>query len=370
MNALVSPVDRMRQGILLRLIRTGAAAVCITGVGALSQHAIATNSPGSESAAAVASNDANIHVDKNPGQLIESMSKALRTLNYEGVFVHAQGVNLTSMHILHSSNAKGEFERLSALDGEAREIFRNDSLVTCIWPGTKSVVVSKSKPRRLLPRIDKNLAMNPSYDFSLNGNDRVAGRTATIVNVLPLDEFRYGYRFWIDVETNMLLRSMLLEGANVPVEQVIFTQIEYPDSIDSSRFDIIAHGERGELASWLEPKKAKATSELKQQKSQPGNRVGFNSLPEGYRKISETFSSLSLDQGPMSHVMISDGMASVSVYVEYLSGDDRPRTVSGLSRMGAMNAYSTSTRAAFITAVGEVPEATVRAIAAAVILIE
>jgi len=36
--------------------------------------------------------------------LIKSMSNALKTLNYEGTFVHMQGSNIRSMHILHSSN--------------------------------------------------------------------------------------------------------------------------------------------------------------------------------------------------------------------------------------------------------------------------
>jgi len=52
--------------------------------------------------------------------LIESMSVALKTLNYEGTFVHLQGTSIRSMHILHSSNAKGELERMTSLDGEAR----------------------------------------------------------------------------------------------------------------------------------------------------------------------------------------------------------------------------------------------------------
>jgi len=70
----------------------------------------------------------------------------------------------------------------------------------------------------------------------------------------------------------------------------------------------------------------------------------------------------------MSHVTISDGMASVSVYVEYVRDGGQTEHVTGLSRMGALNAYGIRTRTALITAVGDVPEATVRAIATAVVL--
>jgi sigma-E factor negative regulatory protein RseB len=75
-----------------------------------------------------------------------------------------------------------------------------------------------------------------------------------------------------------------------------------------------------------------------------------------------------IDEGPISHVMLTDGMASVSVYVEYVPRAQQDRSSTGLSSMGAMNAFGISTDTAFITAVGEVPGDTVRAIAAAVLI--
>ncbi len=306
----------------------------------------------------------------DPAQLVEAMAMALNTLNYEGTFVHAQGSTLTSMQILHASNSNGEFERLSALDGEAREVIRNNSLVTCIWPESQSVVVSKSKQRELLPNVDISLAENNRYTFSWGQRDRVAGRATQVVNVTPRDEFRYGYRFWIDTDTHMLLRSMLLDGPDLPVEQVIFTHIEYPDSIDEARFDIMHGHERSELVSWLAPKNEQASSRVTERVAEQANRISFMSLPDGYRKASETYSTMAAKDGPVSHVMLTDGMASVSVYVEHVAVYDYSNISLGLSRMGAMNAFGVSTDQAVITVVGEVPAATVKAIAAAVIINE
>lgn len=337
--------------------RQALVAVCVTSLGSVATTAHAQNKPDDSAPGPVA--------------LIESMSLALRTLNYEGVFVHAQGGNLTSMHILHANGGRGEFERLTALDGEAREVIRNNSLVTCIWPGSQSVVVSQSKPRDLIPRVDASLINNRRYEFTRGQADRVAGRPTHVVNVIPRDEYRYGYRFWIDVENNMLLRSMLLEGPTQPVEQVIFTQIEYLANVDLTRFDVLGGGHRDNVVSWLEPGKAQATSTLEARKSETADRISFtDALPEGYRKVSETYSAMPIKDGPFSHVMLTDGMASVSVYVEYMAADKQSGASVGLSRMGAMNAFGISTGSALITAVGEVPEATVRAVAAAVILKE
>lgn len=300
-----------------------------------------------------------------PAALIEQMSHALKTLNYEGQFVHVQGSHITSMHILHSSDEHGQLERLTSLDGEAREVVRNNAEVTCIWPASKSVVVSQSKPRDLIPQIDADLANNQRYTFSFGKSDRVAGIATHVVNVMPRDQYRYGYRFWIDKDTNMLLRSMLLDGPNKPVEQVLFTKIGYPVSIDQARFDVSASEDQ---VTWLEPKAASATSGLPKVLEKQTDRVGFRSLPDGYVELSETYSPMPINDGPISHVMVSDGMASVSVYIEYVPTSEQEQHTPGLSSMGAMNAFGLSLPNAFITAVGEVPSDTVKAIASAVTL--
>ncbi len=301
----------------------------------------------------------------DPAELVRSMSQAMKSLNYEGTFVHVQGNHMTSMAILHSSDVNGELERLRALDGEAREVIRNNTLVTCIWPASESVLVSKSKQRDLLPKVDADLASNERYVFSIGSPDRVAGLITHVVNVIPTDTFRYGYRFWIDQDTHMLLRSMLLEGQHRAVEQVMFTQIEYPDSIDASRFEVSSGGEQ---ISWLEPKKLQATSGLPDILEEQVDRVQFEGLPEGYREVSETYSPMPATEGPVSHIMLTDGMASVSVYVEYGPAAKRDQAAAGLSSMGAMNAFGLSLENAFVTAVGEVPADTVRAIAFAVVI--
>lgn len=298
----------------------------------------------------------------DPAELVRSMSVAMKTLNYEGNFVHVQGNHITSMNILHSSDGRGELERLRALDGEAREVYRNHTLVTCIWPASQSVVVSKSKPRELLPKVDADLAANKRYRFSMGSPDRVAGLVTHVVNVEPSDTYRYGYRFWIDQDTHMLLRSMLLDGQRA-VEQVMFTFIEYPDSIEVARFEVTTDNEQ---VSWLEPKKLQATSGLPDILADQVDRIAFSNLPDGYREVSETYSAMQMNDGPISHVMLSDGMASVSVYVEYVPLAEQSQSSVGLSSMGAMNAFALSTDSAFITAVGEVPADTVKAIASAV----
>jgi len=297
--------------------------------------------------------------DVTPEELIRKMSKALTSLNYEGSFVHVQNGNVEAMSIVHSMDSGGELEYMLSLNGEAREVFRNRSLVTCIWPSSKSVIVSNSKKRQILPNIDESLANSQTYQLSIDKPDRVAGVETHVIQIKPKDKYRYGYRFWVDKQTNMLLRSMLLDNEENAIEQVMFTDISYPESIPAERFE--TPGKQIKTYKTEMPKKTIVGGDE--------NRVDFVNLPMGYEEVSENYQAMPINDGPVSHVMLSDGMASVSVYVEYVPEADQADGAMGMSSMGGMNAFTHSLPDALITAVGEVPAATVEAIAMSVRLV-
>ena len=292
--------------------------------------------------------------------LVRSMSKALKSLNYEGTFVHMISGNVETMRILHARDESGELERMTSLNGEAREVFRNNHTVTCIWPGSRSVVVSKSKPRDLIPEVNSSLVDNDFYKIILDTPDRVAGRETHVVHVAPTDSDRYGYRFWIDKETSMLLRMMLLDENGNGLEQLMFTDIRYPDSIDPARFEATG---ADDTFTWQEPKPEDVVPT-----PQPQRIVSFENLPDGYSKIAETYNPMPMGDTPLSHVTLSDGMASVSVYVEYMEAELHDSGSSGISRMGVINAFGLARESAFITVVGEVPANVVQRIGESVII--
>jgi len=287
--------------------------------------------------------------------LINKMANALEMLTYRGTFVHIYGGQVESMRILHARDDTGVNERMISLNGEAREVFRNNKLVTCIWPGSQSIIVTKSKPRELLPKVDKSLTTSDYYLFSMLADDRVAGLDTYVVGVQPKDEFRYGYRFWIEKETSMLLRSALMDSDKRNLEELMFTDISFPDSIPLAELTADTRS-RADTSSWLE-------SGVGPESTPDEERVTFETLPGGYRKVSETYRPMPMNDGPVSHVLISDGMASISVYVEYTK---KPGKESGIMSMGAMSAYGRSMENAMITVVGEVPTATVKSIGDAV----
>jgi len=299
---------------------------------------------------AAANEAANLDQRPDPAALIEDMAAALETLNYQGVFVHLHNGNVETMKVMHAYDDRGVRERLISLNGEAREVFRNNKLVTCIWPGSQSVIVSKSKPRDLFPEVNDTFTNSGYYDFVLGEDDRVAGIPAWVVSVKPKDDFRYGYRFWIDKQTNMLLRSMLTDSEDRSLEQLLFTDISYPESFPDQVLEANADSKGG--YTWVDNVK----------KPDNGENVSFDNLPGGYEEISESYFPMPMNDTPYTHVMLSDGMASVSVYVEYLDDATEVSGNAGVSRMGAVNAYGRSLGNVFVMVVGEVPVSTVQAI--------
>ena len=67
---------------------------------------------------------------------------------------------------------------------------------------------------------------------------------------------------------------------------------------------------------------------------------------------------------PVEHLVYSDGLASLSVFIERLSTTGKP--LDGLDSMGAVHAYGAMVDEFQITVVGEVPAATVTRVAGSV----
>ena len=78
--------------------------------------------------------------------------------------------------------------------------------------------------------------LRESYRFSLSDGDRVAGRDTVSVTVTPQSEDRYAYRLWVDKQSKLLLKSVILGRGGRVLEQVKFTQIEILDEIPPAMF--------------------------------------------------------------------------------------------------------------------------------------
>lgn len=283
-------------------------------------------------------------------QWLERLAKAVRERNYEGTFVYRHQGKLETLRIVHRADADGESERLYSLTGAAREIIRDNDKVTCILPDDKAVMVDRrqlvSPFSSLVPPDISGLRGN--YHLELLGADRIAERAARQVAVSPRDRYRYGYRLWIDVATGLLLRADLLDETGQAVEQLMFTELHTPDFIPTSALEPTISGEG--FTWYREATQAQAPAG----EPEP-SRWQIDGLPPGFELVLHEMRALPGKQQPVEHMLYSDGLASVSVYLEANHGEP----FSGLSRLGALNAYGRVVAGHQVTVVGEVPAATV-----------
>jgi len=84
-----------------------------------------------------------------------------------------------------------------------------------------------------------------------------------------------------------------------------------------------------------------------------------NDLPAGFRVVSTQQEVLPGSGESVTHILFSDGLASVSVFV----AEHADKNVAERSRFGASHSYSTVAGDHRITAVGDVPAITVEQIA-------
>ena len=291
-------------------------------------------------------------------QLINEMSRASRELNYDGVFVYRRDRLMDTMRLIHKADKNGEQERMVSLTGYAREVIRNNKSVTCIFPDNHAVMVEKSRPRKFLaaqlPEPIEKVA--DFYSFSTGGKDRVAGRDSVIVNIVPKDDFRYGYQIWIDKESRLLLKSELKDNAGRPVEQILFTHLDVVDEIPPQ---LLKPAISGKGYTWY-------SDSSEEMPVRSGAHIWtVMDMPDGFALNDYEKQSVTDNTMPVEHMIYSDGLAMVSVFIEKIMNE--PDRMQGASKMGGVNAFATFTNGYQITAVGEVPQKTVQLMANSVI---
>lgn len=285
-------------------------------------------------------------------QWLDRMSLAVEDLSYQGTFVHLLGDEVETLQIVHLNDDGRIGERIVSMDGVGREIIRNEDQIFCIFPDRQIVILDDRREVSplvsSLPNYSEDLQR--SYDIELLSTERVVDRDTQIVAIHPRDEFRYGYLLWLDSETAMPLKAQLRDGQGRTVEQMAFTGIEFSDDIPPSALEATIDTEGFEFIAPTEAAEVGETTEWR-----------ASQLPEGFQLSAATQTRMAGSDHPVEHLVYSDGLATVSVFVE--SPNIETEVAGGFSQIGSANAFSFVSSGRQITAVGEVPLATVEAIA-------
>ena len=282
---------------------------------------------------------------------LDKMMHAMKTSNYEGTLVIRQADKLQALHVQHGMDEQGSmWESLESLNGEARKVIRQNDRVTTIFPARELVIVSQnSNASSFHNSFPSNIEiLKNHYTIKLAGEDRVARMPAQVLELMPRDQYRYGFRYWLAKDSGLLLKCDLLDEQGNIVEQLMFSDLKMLEASPQKQ------------SSLKQPDNFKVV-DLDAGHQQAEDLWIAHKLPNGFMLTRSSIKPSANNQGVVHHMVYSDGIASVSVFIEKHHPDEK--TLLGESRMGAVNAFSLHHNSDHITAIGEVPLNTVRMIA-------
>lgn len=266
-------------------------------------------------------------------ELLQKASVAVQERNYQGRYTYEAGSGLESLEIVHAVVNGIEKEKVFHLNGEEREFLRDGRPSDCVSTGNFLLRGG------LMSVGGATVSLSQNYHFYIRGDERIAGRNASVVQIIPRDEYRYGLTLAIDKSTFLPLMSLTTSNKSV-LER--FQAVE----ILLDGFDVeSALNPNGVVGSIDGSKHPCAKPEKGAIAWQP------QWVPRGF-----VLSHNSVNEAMGESLTYTDGIASFTLFVK---PQDASKVKQGAARRGATTAYlgafGSQTQVFQVVLIGEVP---------------
>ena len=283
---------------------------------------------------------------RDAGQWLQGMVDASGQQSYSGSSFYERSGSFSTHHIWHRADGDGVTERMLRADGEPQEWVRRDGQIQCA-----SSFAAVSGWRGEAPATLNPAQLQRWYALEVLGTTRVADRPVTVIAMKPRDAFRYAYELYLDDQTGMLLKSLLINERNVLLERFQFTDVQFAELTDEQ----------------LEPGASCLTlaeHPLEKRVDTSGWVPGW--IPPGFVAGEPVVRTLAVNEPQVMSQAFSDGLARFTLFVEPLG--DGALAEDLLAQLGPTVAVSRRLQVEGVgylaTIVGEIPPATAERIAA------
>ncbi len=294
---------------------------------------------------------------------IKRMNDALKDRSYDGVLTHSWQGGSQGLRVIHRKrDSNGRMvERVISLNGSGYESVRDGSKYAEYIPAIRTVMVQKlTRSFGYIPALNGVSAESDNnYVISSGGIQPLLGwpSSTQVISVEPKDTLRYGYRFWLDPQSAMPVKTQLRTKSGEVIDEISFSSLRLLDAIPDEAF---------------KPAVDARNFHWKRLDASPREvTLAFvpraNLLPKGFRvlPIPATEGEAS---GPKTRFIVSDGISWASVIVKVAENPIDQKFAEGFGQpMGAQASYVLRRENHYISVMGEVPPAVVRAIAQAVL---
>jgi sigma-E factor negative regulatory protein RseB len=278
--------------------------------------------------------------DAEAASLLKRISDASRQLPYEGIFVMQMGDRMQTVEVENHPNGSASESRLVVLDGLPREVrcSRTES-VTLVW-GAKGQQSARRMGSRHFPDLlpENTAKLVNYYSIHLGKTIRVAGQECQLIELVPKDQYRWGYRLCAEQYTSLPLKAVMVGDQDKPLLQYAFVKV---------REGVTSH----------------AVVEMPAKTPADGPQLVENSalvvrqLPPGYTQLIAVKRKLPNRDVEVEHWVFSDGLNHISMFVEPAPAN--MVSVKGQSAHGLVNLLTRKLGNYQVTVLGDAPSSAV-----------
>lgn len=297
---------------------------------------------------------------------LQRMHAASRQRSYVGTFVvSASTGNLSSARIWHVREGDLQMERIEALSGPRRSTFRRNDHVMTFLPEAKVVKSEKRENLDLFPNLmgAPDASIGDFYGARALGKGRVAGFDADVVQLVPRDRRRFGYRVWSERDSGLAIKLQTLDTDGRVVEQSAFSELQLDAPIKAHALNKMMTSTAGYRIEKSELERTTAENEGWALKAPV---AGFKPVSCYRRPMGDATNATARTV----QWTFSDGLASVSIFIDPIDAQHPPPQEGALA-LGATHTISRRLVGRggewWLTAVGEVPPETLEAFAESLI---
>ena len=282
-------------------------------------------------------------------RVLSRAASAAEMVSYTGNYVYQYGEHVANYQITHLVDGGVSVERRVLLDGKPKEYIRSGDKVSMYPHQDNDFVLDRRYTSKLFPnQLPNDLeSLLHSYHLIKIGRDRVAGRDAIIYQLDPVDVYRYPQRLWLDAESGLILKSLMMGMRQEVVQLFSFAQVQIGGKIDR------------ELLKPANPVRTVALVDAGAIDLAKDPHFVIKPTIPGFKLIKQSTRNLPNKQREVIHHLYSDGAVTLSVFIE----PKNPKMPLGLAHQGPVHLYARQLGSNLVSCLGEVPAATVESFA-------